>query len=211
MLKSNSVLLQRICRIMILASLICSMVQPAVGFLHHHHHHHRVDIASTVPTTASSTLSLSLSDHMNHLVSSSEATSSTASIFTSSHSLLLLSIENNNDKPDIAFEDAFNDNINFFNDSTIQLLFAGFSILVLLAIIAKSLFNQMDNAIQKVLVDFETVMQKEKYKQKWMDIQTELDGLDELERSVKLFEIMEQLQRDEPQFMEKVNNDMMKL
>jgi len=89
----------------------------------------------------------------------------------------------------------------------VQLLFAGFGVVVLLAILAKFFLNQMDAAIEKVLVDFESTM-KRKYESRWVSIEAKLEGLSEPERSQKLFEIMEGLQQTEPMFMEKVNRDM---
>lgn len=107
------------------------------------------------------------------------------------------------DNTPAAFEDAFNDDI-VLVDSTIQLLLAGFGVLVILALAAKFFLNKMDEAIEKVLVEFESTM-KRKYASRWVSIEKKLEGLEEPERSQKLFAIMEQLQETEPQFMAKVN------
>ncbi len=107
----------------------------------------------------------------------------------------------------IPLEDSFSDEIDFLGDSTVQLLFVGFGVVVVLAILAKFFLNQMDAAIEKVLVDFESTM-KRKYESRWVSIEAKLEGLGEPERSQKLFEIMEGLQQTEPMFMEKVNRDM---
>ena len=117
---------------------------------------------------------------------------------------LVVSSNNNN----VAFEDAFSDNVDVFGDSTIQLLFIGFGVLVILALAAKFFLNQMDSAIEKVLIDFESTM-KEKYASRWVSIEAKIDGLNEPERSQKLFQIMENLQQTEPFFMEEVNKEMM--
>ncbi len=106
----------------------------------------------------------------------------------------------------MGFEDAFQDDIVLF-DSTIQLLAIGFGVLVVLALAAKFLLNQMDSAIEKVLVEFETTM-KGKYASRWVSIEAKLDGLVEPERSQRLFAIMEELQVSEPDFMAQVNRDM---
>jgi 3-methyladenine DNA glycosylase AlkC len=65
----------------------------------------------------------------------------------------------------------------------------------------------MDSAIEKVLRDFESTMKK-KYASRWVSIETKLKGLKEPDRSQKLFEIMEDLQKTEPDFYAKVNEDM---
>ena len=109
------------------------------------------------------------------------------------------------DNTPAAFEDAFNDDI-VLVDSTIQLLLAGFGVFVILAVAAKFFLNKMDEAIEKVLVEFESTM-KRKYASRWVSIAAKLEGLDEPERSQKLFAIMEQLQETEPQFMAKVNGN----
>lgn len=111
------------------------------------------------------------------------------------------------DGTDVALEDAFTDQIDILGDSTVQLLVAGFGIFILLALIAKFFFNQMDDAIEKVLVEFESTM-KNKYESRWVSIESKLKGLNDVERSQKLFEIMNSLQDAEPDLMEKVNKDM---
>ena len=104
------------------------------------------------------------------------------------------------------FEDAFTDEIVLFDD-TIKLLVIGLAVVIVLAVGAKFFLNQMDAAIEKVLVDFENTM-KTRYQSRWVSIEAKLDGLDEPERSQKLFLIMEQLQESEPDFMAKVNRNM---
>lgn len=107
---------------------------------------------------------------------------------------------------DKGIEEAFQDDIIYF-DSTIQLIGGAAIVLVLLAAAAKFFLDKMDEAIEKVLVDFERTM-KDKYASRWVSIEAKLDGLQEPERSQKLFSIMEELQTSEPQFMDKVNKDM---
>lgn len=103
----------------------------------------------------------------------------------------------------IGFENAFSDDI-VLVDSTIQKLGVGFGVLVILAVAAKFFLNKMDEAIEKVLVDFEKTM-KRRYASRWVSIEAKLEGLEEPARSQKLFAIMEELQESEPQFMAKVN------
>lgn len=138
------------------------------------------------------------------LTTLSTTLSSSLSSFTSSSII----IQTTNNENDIAFEDAFTDQINFFDDSIIQLILVSFSIVISLSFIFKFFLNQMDNAIEKVLIDFENTMKKN-YASRWVSIEAKIDGLNETERSQMLFEIMEKLQKEEPYFMEQVNQDMM--
>lgn len=101
---------------------------------------------------------------------------------------------------------AFTDSINYF-DGTIGTM--GIAFIIVIAILAgfKALTGQMDQAIEKVLVDFETVM-KRYYPQQWQEIENELEGMTADERSVKLFETMEQMQETQPEMMAKVREKM---
>ena len=108
---------------------------------------------------------------------------------------------------DISFGDSFTDEIDVFGDPTVRALTIGFGVLVILATAAKFFLNQMDSAIEKVLLDFESTM-KRNYASRWVSIEAKLDGLEEPMRSQKLFEIMEGLEQDEPAFMEMVKGDM---
>lgn len=67
----------------------------------------------------------------------------------------------------------------------------------------------MDAAIENVLVDFERTL-KTKYASRWVSIENKLEGLVEPERAQVLFQIMEDLQEREPDFMVQVNRDMNK-
>ena len=49
---------------------------------------------------------------------------------------------------------------------------------------------------------------KNKYASRWIEIEEELMGLDDAERTQKLGIIMDRMQKDEPRLMEKVNADM---
>ena len=107
---------------------------------------------------------------------------------------------------DIGIEEAFKDDIQFL-DPTIKLELGIFAVVVLLLVAANTLFQQMDNAIETVLGEFEKVM-KNKYASRWIEIEEELEGLDGAERTQKLGIIMDRMQKDEPKLMEKVNADM---
>ena len=102
-------------------------------------------------------------------------------------------------------EAPFTDQIDIL-DPTIQTLLGVFGIFILLAVAAKALFDQMDTAIGKVLVDFETTMRRG-YSNRWEVIEKQLEGTSEEERPAKLFEIMEKLQREEPALMARINQD----
>eukprot|EP00957_Ditylum_brightwellii_P159076 12107017-Ditylum_brightwellii.AAC.1 len=68
----------------------------------------------------------------------------------------------------------------------------------------------MDDAIEFVLEDFESTM-KTYYKKRWVLIEEQLeDCKDEAERTEKLISIMEDMQRNEPALMERINRDMAK-
>ena len=154
--------------------------------------------------TKNNVLKLNNNELLPALTTFSTTLSSSLSSFTSSSII----IQTTNNENDIAFEDAFTDQINFFDDSIIQLILVSFSIVISLSFIFKFFLNQMDNAIEKVLIDFENTMKKN-YASRWVSIEAKIDGLNETERSQMLFEIMEKLQKEEPYFMEQVNQDMM--
>ena len=103
-------------------------------------------------------------------------------------------------------EDAFTDEIVLFDDTIKVFLFSSL-VFVILALIGKFFLNQMDFAIEKVLRDFESTM-KRKYASRWVSVEAKLKGLKEPDRSQKLFEIMEEMQKSEPDFYAKVNEDM---
>jgi hypothetical protein len=98
---------------------------------------------------------------------------------------------------------AFTDEIDLFGDPTIQTMVGVFTVVVVLMIGFSALMGQMDSSIKNVVVDFERVMKKDHTK-RWKKIEAQLKGLDPADRSVKLFNIMEDLQTKEPEFMAKV-------
>ena len=107
---------------------------------------------------------------------------------------------------DIGIEEAFKDDIQFL-DPTIKLELGIFGAVVLLLAAASALLGQMDNAIEKVLEDFERTMES-KYASRWIEIEEELEGLEGAERTQRLGAIMERMQVEEPKLMERINADM---
>lgn len=101
--------------------------------------------------------------------------------------------------------DAFTDEIVLFDD-TIKIILFSFTAFVVLALVAKFFLNQMDSAIEKVLIEFESTL-KTKYASRWVSIEAQLKGLNEPERSQKLFVIMEEMQKKEPEFYAKLMGD----
>lgn len=106
---------------------------------------------------------------------------------------------------DIGLEDAFQDSISF-TDGPVGVLVASFAVFVVLAVGFKAVMSEMDGAIEKVLQDFEASL-KRYYPKRWESIEeNSLAGLSGDERDIKLLKVMEELQRDEPEFMTKLAN-----
>eukprot|EP00565_Helicotheca_tamesis_P005860 CAMPEP_0185730040 /NCGR_PEP_ID=MMETSP1171-20130828/8222_1 /TAXON_ID=374046 /ORGANISM="Helicotheca tamensis, Strain CCMP826" /LENGTH=142 /DNA_ID=CAMNT_0028399015 /DNA_START=222 /DNA_END=650 /DNA_ORIENTATION=+ len=103
--------------------------------------------------------------------------------------------------------EAFTDDVDILGDPIIQLMLGGFGLIVVLIAVANFLASKMDSAIENVLEDFEETM-KTRYIKRWKLIEEELEGLDEAERVEKLIQVMEEIQRDEPALMERINRDM---
>lgn len=103
----------------------------------------------------------------------------------------------------------FTDQINYLDGPILAML--GISGVVLVALVGfKLLTDQMDSAIEKVLVDFEGTM-KESYPQRWQsDIRPQLEQLQGEARQQKLVQIMEELQSKDPEFMRRVEQKMKK-
>lgn len=102
---------------------------------------------------------------------------------------------------------AFTDSINYL-DGTISTMLGVFGVVLVVLIGFKALTDQMDSAIEQVLVDFETTM-KRQYPQRWQsDIRPALEGLQGEERQQKLVQIMEDLERNDPTFMSRVQGKM---
>ena len=103
-------------------------------------------------------------------------------------------------------QEAFTDSIQYM-DSTIATMVGVFGFVMIGLIGYKVLFiDPTDNAIQQVIVDFERTMMHN-YPQKWnTDIRPQLTGLEPgtMERQEKLIQIMESMERTDPEFMKRV-------
>ena len=103
-------------------------------------------------------------------------------------------------------QEAFTDSIQYM-DSTIATMVGVFGVVMIGLIGYKVLFiDPTDNAIQQVIVDFERTMMQN-YPQKWnTDIRPQLTGLEPgtMERQEKLIQIMESMERTDPEFMKRV-------
>jgi len=122
----------------------------------------------------------------------------TTPLFSDTHMLIALN-------EDIPLEDAFSDQISF-TDGPVGVLLAAFGLFVVLAVGFKAVMSEMDTAIEKVLQDFEINM-KQYHPKRWNKIEEkQLAGLTGDERDMKLLQVMEQLQKDEPEFMTKLAN-----
>ena len=101
---------------------------------------------------------------------------------------------------------AFTDQVDLL-DPTVQKMALAVGLFVLFGLVLSSLVNQMDSAIEKVLTEFEATL-KSRYVARWTRISAVIEGLDEPERSQKLFEIMERMEREEPDFLAKIKREM---
>jgi hypothetical protein len=107
---------------------------------------------------------------------------------------------------EISVDQAFTDSIVSF-DGSVRNMVVGFGVVVLLLAGLKALTGQMDNAIQNVLVEFETTMTRY-FPQRWDAIAAELTGIEGDERDIKLLALMEKLQEKDPDFMARVKKKM---
>mmetsp|Transcript_86508 Transcript_86508/g.249854 ORF Transcript_86508/g.249854 Transcript_86508/m.249854 type:complete len:181 (-) Transcript_86508:190-732(-) len=102
---------------------------------------------------------------------------------------------------------AFTDQINFL-DGPILTMLGVFGVVMVALIGLKLLTNQMDSAIEQVVVDFESTLETY-YPQRYQkDIRPLLEGLADEERQQKLVQIMENFQRTDPEFMTRVQEKM---
>lgn len=107
---------------------------------------------------------------------------------------------------DISVDQAFTDSIVSF-DGPVRNMVIGFGVVVLILAGLKALTDQMDNAIQNVLVEFEATMTRY-FPQRWEAIAEELTGVEGDERDIKLLALMEKLQEKDPDFMARVKKKM---
>lgn len=101
------------------------------------------------------------------------------------------------------------------SDPVLQVAFAASAVAVILLFAAKAVVTQMDEAVEKVAVDFDRVM-KQKYAKKWRKFMTDdedgdgtvsVDPEKEGDRIQRIVEEMERLRNEEPEFMERVMRD----
>jgi len=98
---------------------------------------------------------------------------------------------------------AFTDSIQFL-DPTITTMLGIFSVVIFILVAVKVGTDQTDEAIQKILIEFEDIMIQE-YPQRWQkEIRPELVNLQGFDRQQKLMQLMEGLQQTDPQFMNRV-------
>eukprot|EP00984_Skeletonema_dohrnii_P006475 scaffold2314_cov126-Skeletonema_dohrnii-CCMP3373.AAC.7 len=109
-------------------------------------------------------------------------------------------------------EEAFQDQVSLSDiasDPVMQISFAAAAIAIIILFVLKSVVTKMDEAVEKVAVDFDRVM-KLKYPKKWERFMVE-DGddarIDEGDRIQMIVEQMEKYREEEPAFMERVMQD----
>ena len=109
--------------------------------------------------------------------------------------------------------EAFQDTVSISDltsDPTLQIAFAAAGAAIILLVVAKAIVQQMDDAVQKVAIDFDKVMTL-KYAKKWHKFIPGEEGSivvdSEEDRIQKILEEMEILSKEEPEFMERVMQD----
>lgn len=128
--------------------------------------------------------------------------------YLSSPSLLLPSILTSFDEVKDR-EEAFTDQVSFpelTSDPFLQAAFVASAVAIVLLVAAKAVVNQMDKAVEQVALDFDRVM-KLKYAKKWVKFTIGKDDEDEADRIQRVLEEMERLTKEEPEFMERVMQD----
>jgi hypothetical protein len=95
------------------------------------------------------------------------------------------------------------------NDPILRNIVVVFGAVILALVAVNAILSKMDSAIENVLVDFEKAM-RAFYPSRWYELEKEagLKDLDKIERSVKLIAIMDRLEKDESEFMAKLNQKM---
>ena len=109
-------------------------------------------------------------------------------------------------------EEAFQDQVSLADitsDPVMQSSFAAAAVAIIILFVLKSVVTKMDDAVEKVAIDFDRVM-KLKYPKKWEKFMAE-DGdvtvMDEGDRIQMIVEQMEKYREEEPEFMERVLRD----
>lgn len=117
-------------------------------------------------------------------------------------------------------EEAFQDQValsDLASDPGLQAAFAASTIAIIVLFGVKAVVSQMDDAIERVAVEFDKTM-KLKYPKKWGKFIDEIEigedkSAEELDadRIQRIVEEMERLGKEEPEFMEKVMKDIKRL
>jgi Cu/Ag efflux protein CusF len=113
-------------------------------------------------------------------------------------------------------EDAFTDQVSLSDitsDPILQASFAAAGIAIIILFILKAVVTKMDDAVEKVAIDFDRVMRL-KYSKKWerfmVEEKGEGDAADdgkEGDRIQLIVEEMERLRKEDPEFMDRVMLD----
>ncbi|KAL7498039.1 hypothetical protein ACHAWT_005994 [Skeletonema menzelii] len=113
-------------------------------------------------------------------------------------------------------EEAFQDQVSLsdlISDPVMQASFAAAAVAIVILFVLKSVVTKMDEAVEKVAIDFDRVM-KLKYPKKWERFMVEERNgsvMDEGDRIQMIVEQMEQYRKEEPEFMERVMRDIDRL
>mmetsp|Transcript_15116 Transcript_15116/g.31756 ORF Transcript_15116/g.31756 Transcript_15116/m.31756 type:complete len:197 (+) Transcript_15116:149-739(+) len=117
-------------------------------------------------------------------------------------------------------EEAFQDQValsDLASDPGLQAAFAASAIAIIVLFGVKAVVSQMDDAVERVAVEFDKTMML-KYPKKWRKFIDEIEigedtSAEELEadRIQRIVEEMERLGREEPEFMERVMRDIKRL
>ena len=105
-----------------------------------------------------------------------------------------------------SFDDAFQDQITFMDDS-VKILVAVFGVVIAVLAVLSFVSSKVDDAIYQTLQDFEATM-RQYFPQRWETIEAQLADLSPEERDVKLLQIMEEMQEKEPAVMNRVREKM---
>ena len=110
-------------------------------------------------------------------------------------------------------EEAFQDQVSISDitsDPIMQASFAAAAVAIIILFVLKSVVSKMDDAVEKVAIDFDRVM-KMKYQKKWERFMVEEGDetaiMDEGDRIQMIVEQMETYQQEEPAFYERVMRD----
>lgn len=110
-------------------------------------------------------------------------------------------------------EEAFQDQVSLSDitsDPVMQASFAAAGVAIIILFVLKSVVTKMDDAVEKVAIDFDRVM-KMKYQKKWerfmVEEGDETAAMDEGDRIQMIVEQMEIYQKEEPAFYERVMRD----